>query len=165
MKQTSHSCPENGRAVNLWQVTEMELSYHNKQLPKDRPIINSSKAAYEVLGNLWDINKIELLEHFKILLLNRHYRCLGISNIATGGTAACVVDPRIIFATALKANATNIILAHNHPSGNLTPSEEDKKMTDQLIEGGKYLQINIRDHLILSSTEYLSMADEGYVFN
>lgn len=165
MKQTNHFCPENGKPINLWQVAEMELTYHNKQATKDRPIVNSSKAAYEVLSNMWDRNKIELVEHFKILLLNRNYRCLGIADIAIGGTAACVADPRIIFATALKANATNIILAHNHPSGNLTPSEEDKQITDQMIKGGKYLQINICDHLILSSTEYLSMADEGYVFN
>jgi DNA repair protein RadC len=110
---------------------------------------------------MWDMTKIDLLEQVKLLLLNRHFRCLGISHIATGGTASCVVDPRLIFITALKANATNIILAHNHPSGNLKPSEADKQLTGQLVEAGKFLQIGVRDHLILSSTGYFSMADEG----
>lgn len=147
--------------ANLFAITEVELTYRNKTIVSERRQIKTSKEAFEILQISWNKNKIELLEEFKIILLDRKNSCLGISNIATGGITSCVVDPKIIFATALKARATSIILAHNHPSGNLKPSQEDISLTKKIHSGGKLLDIDILDHLIVTSESYYSMIDEG----
>ena len=102
---------------SLFAVSEVELVYRNKVLPADGPKIDGIPSAFDILINAWDLNKIDLVEHFNILLLNRANHCIGFSHIASGGVSACTVDPKIVFATALKANAVAIIAAHNHPSG------------------------------------------------
>ncbi len=107
------------------------------------------------------MNRIDLVEQVYLLLLNRRNACIGISEIASGGTAACIVDPKVVFATALKANASAIILSHNHPSHNLTPSLSDKKLTDQLASAGIFIGIPLLDHLIVTSKDYYSFADQG----
>lgn len=144
---------------SLFQVTEVDLIYRNKNLPK--PQVNSSSAVYDILSQSWDRNKIELLEEFKILLLNRGNYILGISLISTGGMSGCIADPKIIFATALKGKASSIILAHNHPSGNLKASQADILLTKKLVNAGDMLDIPVLDHFILSATDYLSFADQG----
>lgn len=101
---------------SLFSVNEVEISYRNKTPYRDRIQIIRSATAYEILRTAWDENKLELLEQFKILLLDRKNNCLAISDISTGSMIACIVDPKVIFVTALKANACGIILAHNHPS-------------------------------------------------
>ena len=147
--------------VNLFTITEVELIYRNKLKKADRPRIKSSLDAYNLLIHSWDQNKIDLLEEFKILLLDRNNACMGISNIAQGGVSACVVDPKIIFSTALKAKASGIILAHNHPSGNLFPSQNDFDLTAKLYAGAKLLEMAVLDHLVVTDVGYHSMADEG----
>ena len=132
----------------LFSVTEVELIYRNEVNPCDRPIVQSSSSAYDVLLNAWDMNKIELLEEFLILLLDRSNHCLGISKISQGGVSSCLIDPKIIFATGLKSRSSGIILAHNHPSGVLIPSKADIDLTHKLKEGGKLLEISVLDHLI-----------------
>lgn len=146
---------------SLFQVTEVELVYRNKVAPKDRQQVANSPDAFEILLNSWDLNKIELVEQFKILLLDQSNRCLGISEISQGGIASCAVDPRIVFSTALKTKASSMILAHNHPSGNLTPSAADIQLTKQLVKGGQLLEIKVQDHLVLTPRDYYSMQDEG----
>ncbi len=106
---------------------------------------------------------MELREEFKILLLNRANKVLGLVNISTGGVSGTVSDPKIIFASALKANASGIILAHNHPSGNLKPSEADLNLTNKVKKAGQLLEIAVLDHIILTSEQYFSMADEGMI--
>lgn len=91
------------------------------------------------------------------------YKVLGYSKLSLGGVAGCVIDPKVVFQTALKANASSIILAHNHPSSNLNPSVADLRITTKLIEGGKLLDIKILDHVILSATGYYSLAEKGCV--
>ncbi|MEP7169622.1 MAG: JAB domain-containing protein [Bacteroidota bacterium] len=145
----------------LFSVTEVELIYRNKTKPSNRRRITTSKDAYDLLLMSWEMNKIELIEQFKILLLDRSNSCIGISNVSIGGVSSCVVDPKIIFATALKARASGLILAHNHPSGNLKPSSSDIDLTKKLNQGGKFLEIEILDHLIVTPENYYSMADEG----
>lgn len=142
-------------------VTEVELVYRNKVKFADRQQITSSFDAYQVLAQTWDDGKMELQEHFKILLMDRKNHVLGVSHLASGGVTACMVDLRLAFATALKARATGLILAHNHPSGNMTFSEADKDLTGKFIEGGKILDISILDHLVLTNEGYLSMSDNG----
>ena len=100
-------------------------------------------------------------EEVKILLLNRSNKVLGIYSLAKGGITSCVVDVRIILSVALKSLATGLILVHNHPSGNLKPSNEDIKITNRLKEACKLLEIVLLDHLIISKDNYFSFADEG----
>jgi len=99
----------------------------------------------------------------KILLLNRANKCLGIFTVSQGGTTSTEVDAKLIFATALKCNAINIILAHNYPSGNLSPSGADTQLTKKLKEGGKLLNIDVLDHIIITEDGYYSFADEGKI--
>ena len=145
----------------LFSVTEIELIYRNRKKPNERPRITASKYAYDLFQQTWDQNKIELVEQFKIMLLDRNNACIGISNIATGGMTACIVDPKVVFGTALKARAIGIILAHNHPSGNLKPSKTDELLTENLVLAGKLLELRVLDHLIVSCDGYYSWADEG----
>ena len=98
-----------------------------------------------------------------MLLLNRANKVLGYVLLSLGGTAGTVVDPKVIFQAALKTNAHGIILCHNHPSGNLTPSSQDISLTKQLRDAGKFLEIALLDHLILTTEGYYSFADEGQV--
>jgi len=147
--------------VSLFQATEVELIYKSKRNPKELPTIVTSSCCYDILINNWDMNKIELLEQFCILLLDRKNHCLGFSTVSTGGVSGCIADPKIIFATALKARASGIIVSHNHPSGNLQPSNADIAITEKLVAGGKYLDVSVLDHLIITPHAYYSFADEG----
>ena len=149
----------------LYRVNEVEIVYKNKIPFEDRIQITSSSTAYDILRQSWDDNRIELVEQFKILLLDRRHTCLGVSDIATGGITGCLVDPRIIFATALKTRASALILAHNHPSGTLKPSEADIDLTRKLMQGGKLLEISVLDHLIVTPHRYCSLADDGLMPN
>ena len=143
-------------------VQEVSLKYKRNRQKVSVGIFNANEA-YDVLKDNWDENRLDLLEEFKIVLLDRANSVLGVSHIATGGVSCCVVDPKIIFATALKANSSSIILAHNHPSGNLTPSDSDVKITEKLIKAAQTLDMTIFDHLILTSDGYFSMAENGLI--
>ena len=147
----------------LNQIAEVELIYRSKVKASERPKITHSKDAYVIFKTNWDENKIELQEQFKVMLLNRANKVLGIYEVSTGGMTGTVADPKLIFAAALKAGACGIILVHNHPSNNLKPSIPDEQLTLKIKEGGKLLDIKLLDHLIISSEGYLSMADEGLV--
>lgn len=150
-------------SFNACSVSEIELHYRTNVKPSERPKINCSQNAYDILHQHWSDEKLELLEEFKILLLNRANRVLGIVNISTGGVTGTVADPKIIFSSALKANACSIILAHNHPSGNLKPSEADIELTTRMKQAGQLLDISVLDHIILTSDQYFSMADNGII--
>ena len=146
---------------SLYQLAEIEISYKPKFKATERPQIDSSNSAYGILMSNWDLNKIELIEEFKILLLNRRNRVLGIVNISQGGMAGTIADPKVIFAVALKACASGIILSHSHPSGESSPSEEDIKLTRKLSEVGKLLDLKVFDHIIVCPDRYFSFLDEG----
>lgn len=108
-------------------------------------------------------NKIELVEEFKILLLNWRNRVLGLVHISSGGFSGTIADPKVIFAAALKACASGIILCHCNPSGELDPSREDIALTNKLKDGGALLDVKILDHLIISKDSFYSFADEGLI--
>lgn len=146
---------------DLYQLTEIELTYKSNRSYNERHKVTSAKVAFDLFLNNWNENKIELLEQSKILLLNRSNQVLGISHLSTGGTSGTVVDPKQIFAVALKANASGIILAHNHPSGSLCPSDADDKITQKIYKAGKLLDIEILDHLIITKENYYSYAESG----
>ncbi|MBN8865536.1 MAG: JAB domain-containing protein [Sphingobacteriales bacterium] len=145
----------------LYTVTEIEITYRNKRPARERPKLHTSEHAYQYLLDAWDLNKIELVEQFNILLLDRSMSVIGFSNLATGGVSTCIVDPKLVFATALKCRASGIIAAHNHPSGNLVPSKADMDLTEKLYRGGRLLDISVLDHLVLDNRSYFSFADHG----
>lgn len=154
------------RKINLNQfetspeLAEIKVMYKSKQ--KNKKKISTSKDAFEILFLLFDKDIIEYQEQFFLLLLNYANRVLGWIKISTGGTTGTVVDPKIVFTLALKTNASGIILAHNHPSGNLLASKNDQDLTNKILEAGRFLDIKLLDHLIISPEErYLSFADEG----
>lgn len=147
----------------LYEVAEVELIYKSKVKASNRPQITSSKEAYKVLLKSWDENKIEFVEQFKVLFLNKANKVLGIYDVSTGGISGTVADLRVIFVAALKANAVSIIISHNHPSGNLKPSRQDEELTQKIKEGGKFLEIKLLDHLIVTTEGYYSFGDEGLV--
>ncbi|WP_420378266.1 JAB domain-containing protein [Gilvibacter sp.] len=123
--------------------------------------LNSSKKAFEILRDKWDNNTVELQEEFKVLLIDRDNTVLGIYSLSKGGIAGTVVDVRLILVAALKAKASAIILAHNHPSGNLKPSGQDLNLTKKIIKATKLLDIDLLDHIILSNQDYYSFSDES----
>lgn len=140
-------------------VAEITIAYVRKEKVKEKVQVKTSAQAYAVLKEAFP--SLEHREYFYILLVNRANYVLGTSQISMGGLAGTVVDVRIIFQTALKANASGIILAHNHPSGNLQPSDEDIRLTKKLKEGGKLLDFSVLDHIILTEDGYLSFQDDG----
>lgn len=126
--------------------------------PKEKPIITSSRDGFNVIAPLLvDLQH----EEFWILMLNRANQVIRRENISTGGVAGTVVDAKIIFKRALDFSASYLILCHNHPSGNLRPSQADISVTKKLKEAGNVLDIKILDHLIVSDRGYFSFADEG----
>ncbi|MBU0695641.1 MAG: JAB domain-containing protein [Bacteroidetes bacterium] len=149
--------------LNLFQVAEISLSYAPKCKASERPTIKSSNDVYQILKQNWDEKKIDLLEQFKVILMSRANKVLGIIEISSGGIAGTVADPKLIFASALKACASCIILAHNHPSGNLKPSQADIQLTRKIKAGGELLDITVLDHVILTSEGYYSFGDEGMI--
>lgn len=108
-------------------------------------------------------NDIEIYESFFILLLNNGNGTIGYAKISQGGVAGTVVDPVIVAKYAIDNLAKSVVLAHNHPSGNLEPSEADKKVTRKIAEGLKLFDITVVDHLILGPEkgDYYSFANEG----
>jgi DNA repair protein RadC len=125
---------------------------------KERDKITSSRDAFEILQpRLRDLKH----EEFWIVLLNRANKVTAIERISEGGLTGTVADPRRIFNNALKAEATSIILSHNHPSGNIQPSSMDIELTKKLKKAGEVLDISVYDHLIIGENNYYSFADEG----
>ena len=142
-------------------VAEVELVYKTKVKASERPQVKTSHDGYNILHQIWNKDRIEMQEEFKVLLMNRCNKVIGVFEAASGGITGTVADPRLILATALKCLATGIILAHNHPSGNLKPSAADENLTSKIKEAAKYHDITVLDHLIITSEGYFSFADEG----
>jgi len=129
----------------------------------NRPHVSTSRDLYEIFKQSWDENKIEFVEQFKVMLLNRSNKVLAIYAISTGGITGTVADPRLIYVAALKANAVSIALAHNHPSGDIKPSFQDQALTDKIKTAGVFLDIKLLGHVIVTNERYFSFADEGHL--
>jgi DNA repair protein RadC len=149
--------------TQVYKVAEVQVSYKPDYNITERPKITSSNQTFQLLKSQWNMGKIAFLEEFKVLLLNRSNRVLGIVDISMGGVSGTYVDPKVVFATALKANCSSIILVHNHPSQDLKPSDADIKLTKRLVECGKLLDIIVWDHIIISENNYYSFADDGMI--
>lgn len=143
-------------------VNEISIRYNGKFKIGQAPKIKSSNCAFEIFNSSWDQNYIGVQEQFKVMLLNNSNRVKGILTLSSGGITATLVDIRILYAVVLKSLTTAIILAHNHPSGNLQPSNADKQLTEKVRKAGELLDIKLLDHLILTPNfQYFSFADEG----
>lgn len=143
-------------------VNEISIKYTGRFKINQSPKISSSKCACSIFRSHWDPNIIGVQEQFQVMLLNNSNRVKGIFLLSSGGITATVVDIRLLFAVVLKTLTTGIILAHNHPSGALSPSSADKSITQKIKCGAELLDIKLLDHLILDPDDgYFSFADEG----
>ncbi|MCD8429083.1 JAB domain-containing protein [Tenacibaculum finnmarkense genomovar ulcerans] len=140
-------------------IAEVKVSYTINNTEKLK--VTNSKSSYGFLLACWNKNTLELQEEFKVLLLNRNNQVLGVYLLSKGGTASSIVDVKLLFSVALKCNTHGIILAHNHPPGNLTPSKSDKDITTKIINASKLLDMKILDHIIVTKDDYYSFADNG----
>jgi DNA repair protein RadC len=145
-------------------ISEVKLIYRTKVKASERFQVKTSKDAFEIFWETWDQDSIEQVEEFKLMLLTRSNKVLGIASISKGGISGTVTDVRIILQYAIKANASGIIICHNHLSGNLQPSESDLSITRKIKDSAKLLDIQLLDHLIIiPEGKYYSMADEGMI--
>lgn len=144
------------KAVKIKAALGLATRYSNEGV-KELPSIQSSQAAFEILSNT-----LGYLDHeeFWVLYLNQANRLLGKFQLSKGGISQTVVDLRLLFKRAIEWNATAIILAHNHPSGNLTPSASDKNVTQKIKKAAALLDIRLLDHIIIAAEKYLSFADK-----
>ncbi len=148
-----------GQARALTIIAALEIGRRRKDSdPEEKPRISGSRDVFELLrGHLEDLSH----EEFWVVLLNRANRVTKKQQISLGGVAGTVADPKIIFKHAVEALASGIVVAHNHPSGNLTPSQADIDLTRKIKEAGKLLEIQLLDHIIVGGQKYFSFADEG----
>ena len=142
-------------------IPQIKSSYRAGSPANSLAKICSSKDGADALRESWDSDKLEFVEQFKILLLNRANRVLGIYEVSTGGISGTVVDVKLVLSAALLTCASGIILAHNHPSGSLQPSAADKVATKKIREAASLLDIEVLDHLILTMDDFYSFADDG----
>ncbi len=140
----------------LYKAAEVKLTYESKVKASERYQIKNAEDAAELLFKVWDMTTIEHVEEVKIILLNRANRVLGIATISKGGMNGSVIDTRVILQYAIKANATAVILAHNHPSGNLNASDADITITNKIREALKLVEIQLLDHIIINKDEEYS---------
>jgi DNA repair protein RadC len=150
-----------GEAKAITIVAALELGRRRKEVDvEEKPKINTSKDAFDLIkGDLMDLPH----EEFWVLLLNRANRVIKKKRVSEGGVSGTVADPKIIFKMALEELACGIVMAHNHPSSNLTPSQSDRDLTKKMKEAGKFLDVQLFDHIIVAGNKYFSFADEGLV--
>ncbi|QDW23709.1 RadC family protein [Pedobacter sp. KBS0701] len=150
-----------GEAKALTIIAALELGLRRKETTEEVIThVTTSNDVYKYLHQTFaNLNH----EEFWILLLNRSNRVIGKFLISKGGQAGTVADPKIIFKTALENNAANIVLAHNHPSGNIKPSESDDKLTKNMVASGNLLGLYVVDHLIFANNRYYSYRDEDLI--
>ncbi|HEY0244512.1 MAG TPA: DNA repair protein RadC [Mucilaginibacter sp.] len=148
-----------GEAKAISIIAALEIGRRrNETETKMLDTISGSKDAYNIIRrHLMDLNH----EEFWVLMLNQSGRVIAKELISRGGIAGTVADPKIIFNLALQHSATSIVMAHNHPSGNLKPSQLDIDLTKKIVNAGKMLDMNVLDHLIITNDGFYSFADEG----
>jgi len=148
-----------GQAKAISIIAALELGKRRRSEDVlERGKIISSRDAFEVFQGILSDSQYE---EFWMLLLNKANKIIKKINISEGGISGTVADPKKIFKLALENNATSIILSHNHPSGNIQPSDSDLKLTKKLVDAGKLLDISVLDHVIIGDEKYYSFADEN----
>jgi len=143
----------------VFSSSEIEIHY-KRPLYASMKHIGKATDAEEVLREFSDANRIDLKECFWVLLLSHSNRLLGISLISVGTTSGVLVGIKEIFQLSLLTNASNVIIAHNHPSGTLKPSSKDIEITEKIKHGLSLLDINLLDHIIITSESFTSFANQ-----
>jgi DNA repair protein RadC len=129
----------------------------------DKVTITSPDKMVEVMRSIFDADTILWTEEVIMVCLNRANDVVGYYKISSGGFSGSVVDPRVVMTIALNNASSSIILAHNHPSGNLKPSEGDKAITEKIRKACAFFDMNLLDHLIITDESYLSFKEEGLI--
>ncbi len=141
-------------------ISEIEINYKPLQKVSELTKVTNSHDSVDFFRQIWS-ERMQYIEEFYVLLLNRANKIIGYSKISEGGTSGTVADPKMIFQAALKTNAHAIILCHNHPSGNTKPSDTDIALTKRVKQAGAVMEISVLDHVILTYESSFSFADEG----
>lgn len=144
-------------------LAEIRAVYKSRTKISGRKKTGGPSDVVEYLREIWNPATLELVEECILLCLNSSLQVLGWVKVSSGGFAASHVDPRLVFSVALQAASSAVVLAHNHPSGSLTPSEEDLKLTLRLSQAGAVLGVHLLDHLIITKDEHFSFSDHGLI--
>jgi len=150
MKQPNTSC------------NEIEIHY-KRPLFETMPVLRNNLETMAFIKSHIDINRIDFKEFFWVVLLTHNNSVLGFSNISSGSTTATLINIREIVQLALMANATGVILVHNHPSGKLKPSSVDTTITKKCKAALDLIEVSLLDHLIISSEHYYSFMEENMI--
>jgi DNA repair protein RadC len=138
-----------------------ELKIKVKATNGDEFYIKNSDDVVNVLRSIFNADTLQWTEEFILVCLNRAHKVIGYYKVGAGGFSGVVCDPKVIMTMALQSSASSLIVAHNHPSGNLKPSQSDKTMTDKINGACKLFDINLLDHIILTADGSYSFAEEG----
>jgi DNA repair protein RadC len=149
--------------TTTYQVNEVKVSFQPKYMAKDAKKICRSEDAVDYLRNIFSPDWIEHHEEFMIILLNQACKAIGYSKISQGNTDCTPVSTKIIAQVAVKGNASSVIVAHNHPSGNREPSRQDIDITKKIRQALEIFDIRLLEHIIMTSDDYYSFADNGLI--
>lgn len=139
------------------------VKYSKRVAKRDRITITNSEEVSHFLRNIFNQDTFDWREEMILICLSRANDIIGYYKVSAGGTTGTICDPKMVFTTALNCTANGIILAHNHPSGSIKPSDADKAITDKIKRGAELLDMKLLDHLIITDDNYYSFADEGLI--
>jgi len=142
---------------------KISLSMSKKYKTSELHTLKSSADAVDLFRKIFNADTFNWTEEVVLLCLNRSNKVVGFYKVSSGGFSGTVVDPKVILTVALNCAASGIMLAHNHPSGNLTPSTSDTEITKKIKLAASYLDIKLLDHIILTDESFYSFADEGII--
>jgi DNA repair protein RadC len=153
------------KSFNSNEVPEVGLIVKNNVIVFTENKVSSSKDAYQLLFQMMQVEEIALKEFFYVMFLNRANKPLGYYKVSEGGITGTVVDLRLIIKATLLTNGTSIILCHNHPSGNMRPSDQDIDLTSKVCKAFDFMDLKVLDHIIISPVigDYYSFADNGLI--
>ena len=140
-------------------LPELSIKYKSSEVKKVK--LASSKDSCEFFKKLFDEDTLDYCESSIVIYLNKANITIGWFKLSQGGLDSCLIDVRMLFAIALQCGASSFIMAHNHPSGNPYPSEQDKVLTRKIKGASEFLQIKMIDHMVITTDSYFSFADEG----
>jgi len=142
-------------------LPEIKVSFHPFLAASERVIVSSSSSVFDLVISIWNTETINLYEEFLVIYLARNNGVIGYRFMNKGSNCGTVVDIKLILCIALNANASSLILIHNHPSGNMKPSKQDLVITEKIKKSSEYMDLKLMDHLIIRSDSYYSFCDEG----
>lgn len=142
-----------------WTLAEISISYKYKV--GNTKSLKTIRGIYTLVRSLWNIELIKLQEQFMVLYLNRSNKVIGYRLLNTGNMKNCPIDIKLLVSLALHCMASGVIIAHNHPSGNLQPSKSDEELTAHVKRALKLIDVKLLEHLIITETKYFSFNNEA----